>query len=182
MGPQTARKRAGSPEVCVMLQPGTAYSRLAKMSNGKGLLWKRPALVALILGCTVSFLTARSLTLRLVVSGAVTWSFVPLLEVASLAIVWKWHRPTLPLPTTVDVFFTGHGPWSLWLIGSGALWAGLPQLVPSRVWLGSGVVVLVWSGQLTSTTVSGEPPCRAAMPRRSGIFYCSAHSPGFRES
>ena len=134
--------------MCVMLQPRAAYSYLAKESSGKCLLWKRPAFVALILGCTVSFLTARSLTLRLVVSGAVTWSYVPLLEVASLAIVWKWHRPTLPLARTIDVFFAGHGPWSLWLISSAALWAGLPQLISSRVWLGSAVVVLIWSAHL----------------------------------
>jgi len=134
--------------VCVMLQPSLAYACLAKVSSGKYLLWKRPGFVALILGCTVSFLTARCLTLRLVVSGAMTWSYVPLLEIASLAIVWKWHRPTLPLARTIDVFFAGHGPWSLWLISSAALWAGLPQLISSRVWLGSAVVVLIWSAYL----------------------------------
>ena len=163
MGPQTARKRAGSPEVCVMLQPRAAYPCLAKVSSGKCLLWKRPALVALILGCTVSFLTARSLTLRLVVSSSVTWSYVPLLEIASLAIVWKWHRPTLPLPRTIDVFFTGHGPWSLWLISSGALWAGLPQLISSRVWLGSAVVVLIWSAYLDYCFWANRP---VAQPHR----------------
>jgi hypothetical protein len=97
-------------------------------------------------------MAAGSLELRLVLSAGATWSFVPLLEMASLALVWRWHRPTVALPRSVDLFFTGNAPWSLWLIGSGLFWAAFPELAPSApaayCWFGSVAVVMVWSAWL----------------------------------
>jgi len=116
------------------------------------LFWRRPLLVTLLLGCAISLMTAGSLELRLVVSAGLTWTFVPLLEITSLALVWSWHRPPVALARSVDLFFTGNAPWSLWLIGSGLFWATFPQLVPFRpvayCWFGSAAVVIAWSAWL----------------------------------
>src|SRR5215472_10386673 len=135
------RKTAtASPEWEVLLRPGPAYTRLAHMPpSGCWVFWRRPLVFTLIIGCTISLLTARSLALRLVLSVAATWTFAPLLEIASLAAVWRWRRCPLPLASSVDLFFIGNAPWALWLIASGVFWASFPQLISSPlttyIWL-----------------------------------------------
>ena len=50
--------------------------------------WRR-----FFLGCAVSFLTPRTLTLRFILSAMIYWGFVPLKEIASLAVVcWNDRR------------------------------------------------------------------------------------------
>jgi len=143
-----------SAEVWAMLDPNAAFSDLSRLleRGGVWILLRRPMFLAFILGCTVSLVTAQSLTLRLVTSGTVTWSFVPLLEAAAVAAVWRPDRSTLSLPRAVDLFFTGHGPWLLWLVAFGAFWSSRPQPHLSRAtewcWLASAAVVLVWSGYI----------------------------------
>jgi len=133
-----------------MLQPGAAYRRLAAHPpSGRWLLFRRPLLVAFVLGCTVSLLTARGLSLGLVASGAVTWSFVPLLEMGALAVVWSFGNRRLSLPRAVDAGFTGHAAWSLWLLLFGAWWSRFPLPIASEAavwfWLTSAAAVLAWS-------------------------------------
>ena len=132
------------------LQPKAAFASLsAQAAQGRWLLVRRPAFVALVLGCTISLLTAHSLTLRLVASGALTWSFVPLLEMAGLAVVWRLGSRPLSVPRAVDLFFTGHGLWSLWLIALAAYWSSVPAppLTYRRfaIWAAAAGAVLLWS-------------------------------------
>ena len=142
-----------SPEWEVLWHPTAAFSRLAQAPlNGRWVCWRRPLFFALVIGCTVSLLTARSLGLRLVLSATATWTFVPLLEIASLAAVWRWQRCPLPLAATIDLFFVGNAPWTLWLIASGVFWASSPQLISSPTaaytWLGSAGAILAWCAYL----------------------------------
>jgi hypothetical protein len=153
MGVEAPSPRAGSPEWQVLLRPGVSYAGLAELPRrGMWLFWRRPLLLTLILGCAISLMTARRLELRLVLSAGLTWTFVSLLEIGSLALVWRWHRPPMALARTVDLFFTGNVPWSLWLIGSGLFWATFPELAPSRLtaygWFGSAGVAIAWSAWL----------------------------------
>jgi hypothetical protein len=114
--------------------------------------FKRPLFLAFVLGCTVSFLTARTLTLRLVVPEMVSWAFVPLIEVAALAAVCRRDRRNTPFVELIDSFFSGYSPWLLWMTGLCAIWSLLsPASKPldwtiSTVWILGGVVVAaVWS-------------------------------------
>jgi hypothetical protein len=116
---------------------------------------KRPLLLAFFLGCTVSFLTVRTLTLRLVIPGMIYWSFVPLIEVAALAAVCWSDRRNVSFPHLINSFFSGFRPWLLWLTGMCAIWSLLsPAATPldytiSIVWLFCGVAAaLAWSGYL----------------------------------
>jgi hypothetical protein len=113
---------------------------------------KRPLLLAFLIGCTVSFLTAGTLTLRLLVPGMICWSFVPLVEIAALAAVCWNDRGGVSFSSLIDSFFTGYRPWLLWLTGMCVIWTLMSppakQLdwIISVVWLDGGVVVaLVWS-------------------------------------
>src|SRR5580765_6356876 len=95
---------------------------------------KKPLLVAFFIGCTVSFLTSGTLTLRLVGPAMIYWGFVPFIEVAALsAACWK-DRRGIPLPRLIDSFFTGYSPWLLWLTGLCAIWTLLSPSSRSLDW------------------------------------------------
>jgi len=141
-----------SPEVAVMLTPAQAYQTLVGQPAGSGiwLVLRRPLLFIWIFGCAVSLLTSGRLTARLVVPGAMYWSFVPLLEIAALAAVCRRQRRKISLALAVDLFFTGFGPWLLWLAGFAAIWSCLDPIQAfawtNTVWIrGSAVAVLAWS-------------------------------------
>jgi hypothetical protein len=113
---------------------------------------KRPLLFAFFLGCTVSFLTSGTLTLRLVGPAMIYWSFVPLIEIAALAAVCWSDRQNIPFPRLIDSFFKGYRPWLLWLVGMCAIWSLLSpptksfDWTVSIVWLDGGVALaLAWS-------------------------------------
>jgi hypothetical protein len=52
-----------------------------------------------------------SVTARLVLPATVYWSFVPLVQIAGLAVVFRKRLDA----ATIDAYFAGHGPWLLWL-------------------------------------------------------------------
>jgi len=134
-----------------MANPAAAYRFLAQQSPAGGIRLglRRPLFVAFLLGCAISLFTTRSLTLRLVGPATIYWSFVPLAEIIALAAV-GWREPhALSFARRIDLFFTGHGPWLLWLIGLSAIWSFfLPAEAFSltRVWLyGAAALAVAWS-------------------------------------
>ena len=146
-----------SPDLWVMLKPKAAYPYLAQLParTGAWLVLRRPLFFAFVLGCMISLITSGGLSVRLVGSGAACWSFVPLLGIGSLAAVCWSERRIIPLPRAMDLFFTGYGPWSFWLVGSGAFWSSVPvqaydSTATVRIWLASGVVIMVWSCYIDS--------------------------------
>jgi hypothetical protein len=144
-----------SPDVWVMLNPAAAYRLLVRESPGGGiwLVLKRPLLLAFVLGCTMSLITTASLTLRLVGPATIYWSFVPLVETGALAAVCWSERRIVSFPRAIDLFFTGHGPWTLWLIGLSAIWSFFPPVkafsLTGAVWLyGASAIVILWSAYI----------------------------------
>jgi hypothetical protein len=113
-----------SAEVRVMLAPVSAYRALA--GAVPRVRWPRalarPAIVALIIGsATVSASTAR-VTPGLVLDGAICWSFVPVLQIATaIALIGSVRGRTIEVPRAVDLLFAGHGPWSMWVLGVAVL-------------------------------------------------------------
>ena len=138
-----------SADLGVMLNPTAAYSQMFAQPAGRAswTFWRRPLFLALVLGCMVSLLTLRSLSLRLVLSSMAAWAFVPLFEIGALMAVWRTKRATVSLPAAVDLFFTGHGPWSLWSIGLGAFGSWFPDFPEPAfsAWECSVCAILVWS-------------------------------------
>src|SRR5215469_3330411 len=106
---------------------GVWHDGNAAMSAWQGL--KRPLFLAFFLGCTVSFLTVRTLTLRLIVPEMISWAFVPLIEIAALAAVCRRDCRNTPFAELIDSFFSGYSPWLLWMTGLCAIWS---LLSPAR--------------------------------------------------
>jgi len=89
---------------------------------------RRPLLFAFLFGCAVSLFTSGRLTLRLAGPATLYWSFVPLIEIAALAVVCRGKLRSLSLAHAIDLFFAGFAPWLLWLTGLAAIWSWLPPI------------------------------------------------------
>src|SRR2546426_10870999 len=77
---------------------------------------RKPAVLAFVLGCTVSIVASGRLSLRLIADGAVSFAFVPLVEMGALAAVYRAGRRPISFARAVDLFFAGNAPWLLWLV------------------------------------------------------------------
>jgi hypothetical protein len=118
--------------VAILARPRAAYAALAHRVPRGDRRWiaaRRPWYAALLLGATVSLLVTGTLTVRLVLGGALTWSFVPFFEAASLAVVSQGRPSALSRARALDLYFAGRGAWSLALIALGAVAACSPPLV-----------------------------------------------------
>jgi hypothetical protein len=109
---------------------------------------RRPLLLAFVLGCAVSLMTSGRLTLRLAAPATIYWSFVPLCEIGSLALVSRGRK--ISFAETIDRFCAGHTAWLLWLIVFAAFWAFVPPVdawrwAGNRLWMPSAWLVLAWS-------------------------------------
>jgi hypothetical protein len=95
-------------------------------SSRTALLLRRPLLLVLILGCTVSLLASGRLTLRLVLDGGLSFAFVPLCELVAFTIVYRWQRDTRPLIEAADRYFAGDTAWLWWLLAFASIGAIIP--------------------------------------------------------
>jgi hypothetical protein len=137
-----------SPELLVMTAPPSAYQRLAPgHRTGLAAALKRPLLVAIVAGTAISVYAARRVTLDLALSGVLTWSFAPLVQLlAAAALVASSRRRSVSVPAGVDLLFMGHAPWSLWLLAAAASAVWLPR--PARMDLivaATAAVPLAWT-------------------------------------
>ena len=108
-----------SAEARVLLRPRATYRELAASVDEErgGSIVRKPAIVALVLGCLVSALGAGRLHFWLVVDGAVSFAFVPIIEVIAFAIVSRvGTRRRMPLARAVDLYFVGFAPWLAWFV------------------------------------------------------------------
>jgi hypothetical protein len=115
---------AWSSEVWLMFRPAAAYQWLAGLPTGED-RWaavKRPLFMAFLLGCMVSLVVSQRLTLRHVAGGAVNASLLLLGQIAALAVVCGRKR-RLSFSRTIDLFFAGYGPWTLWILAFSAVWS-----------------------------------------------------------
>lgn len=133
----------------LLLRPGPAFRVLARQRGAEGSVVRGPLRLLLFFGAAVSLMASGTLNVRLLVDGAISFAFVPAIQLAALAVVWKvGRRPTRPFASVVDLFFAGHAPWLMWLVAVAAICA----LVPPRelspwVWplvLGNAVPI-AWS-------------------------------------
>lgn len=160
-GPQAPATRSGvldrdagwSIDVRAMFRPAAVFTGLAERpaASGAWTLLRRPVLVAAVLGCSMSLLTHGYLSPGLAASSAIAWCYVPLAEIAGLAVAWRAAGRAIGWPRAVDLFFAGHAPWLFWMILCAGFWipaADLPSLHASPVLAGSMLLILMWSAYI----------------------------------
>jgi len=159
-----------TPEVRVMLRPSASYKRLLDQPEpGKWSTFRRPLFVAFLAGCMFSLVASRQLTMRHVADGTINGILLLVGQIVALALT---HRGTyISFSRTIDLFFAGFGPWLVWMLGMGAVWAFMPP-IRAFVWAGgkpailtSVCLVTMWSGYIDFQffrQVLGRTPGRAA--------------------
>ena len=113
------------------------------------LVLRRPIALALLLGCAISMLTARRLTVRLILDGALSYAFVPLFQIAAFAIVFRPQSAPIAFSDAVDRFFAGSLPWLLWLAALTTAAAMSWSVYWPLAWLEiSAIAPIVWAGHI----------------------------------
>jgi hypothetical protein len=118
------------PELAVIRRPADAY-RCLTATTARATHWtaiRRPLLCAFVLGSTISLAVSGRFSLRLITGSALAWSFVPIFQVLSFAIVRRRARKSGSLGRDVDLFLTGQAPWLLWTLGFGFAAASVAPL------------------------------------------------------
>src|ERR1041384_2932353 len=109
-----------SDELRIMLRPASTYRQLSKAADESG-VWvmiRRPLFVALVVGSFVSITVSGHLTISLLLDGMVFWSFILVLQAILMSgIVVSFGRRRIPTSKALDLFFMGHGPWLIRLLG-----------------------------------------------------------------
>ena len=111
-----------------MLAPRATYAALVQLPVRASIVTalRRPLLVALIIGVSVSIAATGRATPALVAGTTLSWSYIVLLQLAiAVALVARGARRTVGLARALDLFFAGHAPWSL-LVLAVAAWAPSP--------------------------------------------------------
>ena len=104
-------------EARILRSPAAAFRALnADTRSDSWVLARRPLLLLFVMGCVVSLQASGRLSARLIVDGMLSFAFIPLFELASLAIVYRVRPRPIPFARAVDLFFAANAPWLVWLL------------------------------------------------------------------
>ncbi len=173
-----------SDDARVMARPFRAYAELAATPEPRPAraLALRVAFILLVLGGFVSLTAAGRLVAFHVVSTMLFWSFVPAVQAAVFALVLVLldrPRARTALAPSLALYFTGHGPWLVFLLLVAGVCLFAPDVYHSMMWLlGRGVLPLgmlgtiVWSMVLTFACFrAGLGLSRARSGAATALFY-----------
>jgi hypothetical protein len=133
-----------SSDLAVALAPARVWPRIAKVPSTHHWL-TRPLFALFLYGCAASLLMSGRVTLRLLPAAMLQAIYVPLFQIAGLAVVC---RGALPLRRAVDLFYAGHAPVSLLLLALASAWGFAPTgeaFAQMVFWAPAALVALAWS-------------------------------------
>jgi hypothetical protein len=114
------------------VSPSHAYRRL--LAADEGTTWRRalerPVLVALLVGVSVAIASTGRVSPALLLSTTLSWSWVVLVQMA-IAVVMARPLPAgraVSAVRAVELWFSGHVPWTLWLLAIAPLLRLVPDL------------------------------------------------------
>lgn len=141
-----------SPELRLITAPRDTYAALARAPTRLSAVTalRRPATVTLVIGASMAMAATGRATPALVLSTTVTWSYIVLLQLAiALPLVAPAARRTVGVARAVDLFFTGHAPWSLFVLAVAAAQT-LPLGWPTRPVLWLALLPLILTARIVA--------------------------------
>jgi hypothetical protein len=149
-----------------MLHPAAAYARLVEQPPPVRPLaaLRRPAIAAIVAGTAVSIAGTGRLTAPLLLSTSAYWSFAIVWQMLAAAIAMQAPRAPLTAAQRFDLFFTGHAPWSLWLLIVAAWSRIFPSHTDLYIVLCTAAIPAAWTSAIVygfCTTVLQLLPSRA---------------------
>lgn len=128
------------------ISPGGTSCVTEVLDNFVVKLAARMALVALVIGTAVTVAAAGRVTIPLLITGVLGWSFVPVLQLLTgLLLVRNGSGPRL---RQLERYFATHWPWSIWIL---AFHAALLLVPPAYagVWLTTTAMApILWTVML----------------------------------
>jgi hypothetical protein len=112
-----------SVESRLLFDPAGTF-RLLRDTDCHGRWWvlvRRPLLLLLTMSCAVSMLGESRLSIRLIADAAVSFAFVPIIQIIAFGIVYRTTPRPIRFARAVDLFSAGNGPWYIWLIAVSAV-------------------------------------------------------------
>jgi hypothetical protein len=141
-----------SPELEILRAPRRAFARLAAEPQDVSPLAAcyRPAVALLTIGTAASISSTFHVSVALVASVTACWAFLVALQVtAACLVIPADRRRALGAARTIDLFFSGHAPWSLWLLGVAAWAVAWPVSGRNASWmLATMMIPLVWNAAI----------------------------------
>jgi hypothetical protein len=157
-----------TPELRLLRAPSATYRALASGELHARLVVAvvaRMLVPALVAGIATSVTATGRITWGLALSGAACWTLIPLLQLITSMAVVAPSRHSVRILRALEIFFTGHAAWSLWLIVAAALLFAAPGTIRQGIVLYTAVVPFVWTAFMTYAfcrQVLGLDPRRAA--------------------
>jgi hypothetical protein len=111
-----------STELQLALAPGRVYRQLVESGDaGPAGLLGAVAFSALTLGLMIAFAAVRWVSVEVAATTTASFSFVLALQaVAAAGVILTAGRRQVGLWRAFELFFRGHAPWTLWMLGVGA--------------------------------------------------------------
>ena len=143
---------SASTEVVVAFGPEVAYRRLlgeATARAGRQLL-QRLGVMLLVIGIAIPLMAVQRATILLVVTAALSWSFVLAIQVAVATLVIA-SVPTRPIGRleSLNLWFAAHLPYTVWMLAVSVLMA-TSRHASAELLIASAIIPATWTFVIVS--------------------------------
>jgi hypothetical protein len=141
-----------SIETLVAFAPDAAYSQLLTEESPRAWwpLFARLATILLVIGVIVPLMAVQQVTIGLVATAAVSWSFVLAIQaLVGASVILSAPARRVRALRALDMWFAGHLPYSLWMLVVAALMAGTTSAGLAFIVL-SALVPAAWTAMIVS--------------------------------
>ena len=164
-----------SSELQLALAPQAGYQRFLSASlPSRWHVVHRLAVMVLVIAVMVPIMAVQRVTLGLVATAALSWSFALVLQaIVGIGLIVSAPARKVGALEALDLWFAGHLPYSLWVMVAFATMAMMP-FGSLGVLIGSAVVPAIWTGFIASAfcrTVLGTTASEARW--RTGAHFVS---------
>lgn len=134
-------------ELQLALAPGRVYRQLVESGDaGRTGVLGPVAFSAVAIGLTQAFVAVRWVGFEVAATTTASFGFTLLLQaVAAAGIILTAPRRRVGIGHAFELFFRGHGPWTLWLLAVGAVGIGGRGAFQFNPVLASTVAPIVWT-------------------------------------
>jgi hypothetical protein len=139
--------------------------------NQRVLIAGRMALIALVIGVSFAVAATERIAISLVVSGTLTWSFVPVLQLLT-GLMLVGRPRSLSVRESLERYFETHWPWTLWILAAAALLLVVPSTRAYGLWLAvTAAVPVIWTVRLLIAYCRDVLGLQVAQARRRVAFH-----------
>jgi hypothetical protein len=154
--PQVAERAAArailSTEVRLALAPEATYRRL--LADEAAVSWsrmlRRPALVLLVIATAVPIMAIQRVTIGLVLTAALSWSFVVAIQLlAGAVVIASAPARRIEIRRALDLWFAGYLPYSVWLLLAAAA-MGSARAGSVTLFIASALIPCLWTAVIVA--------------------------------